>query len=166
MVFTLGNMHSIYTYGYGYSKKQCKSVTSWFLNSFLPRHNITVDITHRGMKRDCVVGYCDVSGNNFSRPREFQIELQSNMDEESYTKTLLHELTHLKQWVVGSLRMKSGKLCYSSEPVENYEYWYQPHEVEAREEENRLYEWYLLDMIVPDQEVSQRFSNRLCQSSY
>jgi len=63
-----------------------------------------------------------------------------------YIQTLFHELTHLAQWVRGSLRSRYGKLCYCKEPVEKWEYWYQPHEVEAREEEERLFEMYLTDI--------------------
>ena len=147
--------------GYGYSKILCEDVTSWFLNNFFPNHKITVDIVHRGLKRENVVGYCDVVGE-YHRPRHFLIELQTHMDEELYIKTLLHELTHLKQWVVGSLRSRYGKLCYSKVPVENWEYWYQPHEIEAREEEERLYVWYLTDkQSVPVDEVVRSLPNRL-----
>ena len=35
LVSTLGNMSSIYHSGYGYSKKLCEDVTSWFLNKVL-----------------------------------------------------------------------------------------------------------------------------------
>jgi len=53
-------------------------------------------------------------------------------------------------------------LCYSKIPVENWEYWYQPHEIEAREEEERLYVWYLTDkQSVPVDEVVRSFPNRL-----
>jgi len=148
--------------GYGYSKKLCESVTSWFLNNFFPRHKITVDIVHRGLKREGVNGYCDVSGETY-RPRHFLIELDTYMNEELYIKTLFHELAHMAQWIRGSLRHRYGKLCYCKEPVDNYEYWYMPHEVEARGEEERLFEMYLTDIYgVPDREVSQCFGNRLC----
>tara|TARA_B100001093_G_scaffold99443_1_gene91523 strand:+ start:1484 stop:1960 length:477 start_codon:yes stop_codon:yes gene_type:complete len=155
-------MSSIYHSGYGYSKILCEDVTSWFLNNFFPRHKIDVDIIHRGLKSEQVIGYCDVVGRNY-RPRHFMIELQTDMSKEMYIKTLLHELTHLKQWVEGSLRFRSGKLCYSTEPVENWSYEDQPHEIEARKEEVRLYDWYMNDTFgVPDGKVAQRFSNRLC----
>ena len=155
-------MSSIYHSGYGYSKVICEDVTSWFLNNFFPRHKISVDIIHRGLKNEQVVGYCDVVGHNY-RPRHFMIELQTDMSKEVYIKTLLHELVHLKQWVEGSLHFRSGKLCYSTEPVENWSYEDQPHEIEAREEEVRLYDWYMNDTFgVPDGKVAQRFSNRLC----
>jgi len=155
-------MFTIYHSGYGYRKKLCEDVTSWFLSNFLPRHKIDVTIIHRGLKREAVYGYCDVAEDTY-RPRKFLIELQTHMDEDLYIQTLFHELTHLRQWVVGSLRFRYGKLCYSKEPVEKYEYWYQPHEIEAREEEQRLYEWYLMDkQDVPVDEPSTVFSNRLC----
>ena len=155
-------MFSIDHSGYGYSKILCEDVTSWFLNEFFPRHKIHVEIIHRGLKREQVYGYCDTLNDSY-RPRDFLIELQTHMDTELYIKTLLHELVHLKQWVVGSLRVRYGKLCYSKEPVEKWEYWYQPHEIEAREEEERLYVEYLLNkkrMTV--NEPSTKFPNRLC----
>jgi len=150
--------------GYGYRKRVCEDVTIWFLNRFFPRHKITVDIVHRGLNREQVYGYCDVVGDTY-RPRHFLIELNTYMDEELYIKTLLHELTHLKQWVVGSLRLRSGKMYYGKECMENVDYWEQAHEVEAREQEETLYLDYLFDELnVPVQEVEQSFPNRLVQA--
>lgn len=135
-------MSSIYHSGYGYSKILCEDVTSWFLNKFLPRHKIDVEILHRGLRRENVYGYCDVLGET-KRPRHFLIELTTHMDKELYIKTLFHELVHLRQWVSGSLQLRYGKMCYCKEPVEKYEYEYQPHEIEARNDEEELYEEYM-----------------------
>ncbi len=149
--------------GYGYRKRVCEDVTAWFLNKFFPRHKIVIDIIHRGLKREGVNGYCDIIDKQY-RPREFQIELDTYMNEELYIKTLLHELTHLRQWVVGSLRIRYGKLCYSKEPVERYDYWHQPHEIEAREQEETLYLEYLIEKQgVPVPKVAHSFPNRLMQ---
>jgi len=137
-------MSYIQTSGYGYSKLLCEDVTTWFLNRFLPRHRIDVEILHRGLKREHVYGYCDVADGTY-RPRSFLIELDTHMDKELYIKTLLHELVHLRQWVVGSLQSKRGKMYYGKEPVENYDYEDQPHEIEAREQEETLYEEYILE---------------------
>ena len=41
--------------------------------------------------------------------------------------------------------MKRGKMHYGKIAVELYDYWHQPHEVEAREEEERLYIEYLIE---------------------
>ena len=150
--------------GYGYSTELCEDVTSWFLNNFFPRHKITVDIVHRDLKEEQVRGYCDVVGQGY-RPRNFLIELDTYMTKELYIQTLFHELTHLAQWIRGSLRHRYGKLCYCKTPVENWEYWYQPHEIEAREEEERLYVMYLTDTFgVPEDEPSTGFTNRLCSA--
>ena len=150
--------------GYGYSKLLCEDVTTWFLNKFFSRHQINVEIVHRGLKNEGVYGYCDILDFDY-RPRDFIIELQTHMDKELYIKTLLHELVHLRQWVVGSLRIRYGKLCYSKEPVEKYDYEYQPHEIEAREQEEILYLEYLIDKEgVPDPKVAQFFPNRLLQA--
>lgn len=148
--------------GYGYSKRLCEDVTTWFLKKFLPRHKINLEILHRGLKREQVYGYCDFV-DEFPRPRSFLIELDTYLDKELYTQTLLHELVHLRQWVVGSLRMRRGKMCYGKEPVENYEYWYQPHEVEAREQEETLYFEYLREKNGCNEEknVIEYFPNRL-----
>jgi len=147
MVYALGHMSIIYHYGYGYSKKLCEAVTSWYLNNFYPRHKITIEVQHRGLKREGVRGYCDILGNQY-RPRSFLIELDTNMDEELYTKTLIHELTHMSQWIRGTLKNRSGRMYYAGKRVDEYDYWQQPHEVEAREDEERLYFWYLHDLVV------------------
>ena len=153
--------------GYGYSKKLCKDIAEWFVSKYYPRHKLDIDIVHRSLKCDNVFGLCDVNGNIGSRPRAFLIDLHSNMDKELYARTLLHELTHVAQWIDGALHMKHGKLCYSQEPVENYSYQDQPHEIEARESEVILYDLWLMDRDrVPVGQVSYGFPNRLCQSSY
>jgi hypothetical protein len=155
-------MSSICHSGYGYSKILCEDVTTWFLNTYYPRHKINIDIVHRGLKRDKVVGYCDVIGPSH-RPRHFLIELQSDMFKDLYIKTLFHELTHMAQWVDGALRFRHGKMRYCQEPVENYDYEHQPHEIEARESEEILYDLYLNDIKgMPVEQVAQNwFPNRL-----
>ena len=156
-------MSYIQTSGYGYSKLLCESVTTWFLSKFLPRHKIEVEILHRGLKRERVYGYCDFTDENHKRPREFLIELDTHMSEELYIQTLLHELVHLRQWVLGSLQLRYGKMCYCKEPVEKYEYEYQPHEIEAREQEETLYEQYMLEVrgVTINQNVIKTISRHL-----
>lgn len=130
--------------GYGYRKRVCEDVTTWFVTKFLPRHQLDIRIVHRGLKREYVHGWCDFE-DDYKRPRSFLIELQSYLSEEDYIKTLLHELVHLRQWVKGSLRQKHGKMYYETQKVEDYEYLDQPHEIEAREQENILYLKYLFE---------------------
>jgi uncharacterized protein YkuJ len=69
------------------------------------------------------------------------------MSKEMYIKTLLHELVHLRQWVKGTLKMKSGKMHFDGENVSEVEYMSQPHEIEARELEEKLYIDYIFDTV-------------------
>ena len=142
---SLGNKSYISTSGYGYSKKRSQSVATWFINQYFPRHKLFLDIHHRGMKREDTFGYLDCVGSQ-SRPRMFLIELQSNMDVVQYTKTLLHELVHLKQWVEGSLRLKSGRFNWKGVDISGMDYLSQPHEEEAFRMEETLYNRYVFDI--------------------
>lgn len=150
--------------GYGYRKRICEDTTTWFVNQFLPRHQLDIRIVHRGLKREQVYGWCDFE-DDYKRPRSFLIELQTFMNEELYIKTLLHELVHMRQWVKGSLRQKRGKMYYGTQKIEDYEYEDQLHEVEAREQEEILYANYMNEKNpVPVSQVAQSFANRLCSA--
>ena len=137
-------MLTLYTKGYGFSKRLCEDVVSWFVSKYLPRHKLEIEVLHRGMKRESAYGYCDVAGRHYN-PREFLIELDTHMDKETYTKTLLHELYHVLQFCKGELKLKSSKRYYKGECMEDLEYYEQPHEIAARWNERILYQQYLTD---------------------
>jgi hypothetical protein len=64
--------------------------------------------------------------------------------------------------VNGTLRAKRGKRYYNSINVEDIEYWDQPHEIEAREQEVILYAEYMNAINpVPVSQVAHYFPNRL-----
>ena len=46
-------------------------------------------------------------------------------------------------------------MCYYTEPAENWDYENQPHEIEAREEEERLYVMYLTDTCTTCQKMNR-----------
>jgi hypothetical protein len=137
-------MLTLYTEGYGYSKRLCEDVVSWFVSKYLPRHKLEIEVLHRGLKREQSLGYCDVAGRHYN-PREFLIELDTHMDKETYTTVLLHELYHVLQFVSGELKLKSSKKYYKGECMEDLEYYEQPHEISARWNERILYQEYLTD---------------------
>lgn len=61
--------------------------------------------------------------------------------------------------------MCDGKMCYHKEPVDNYRYDHQPHEIDAREQEETLYLEYMKHKnLVPVGKVVQFFPNRLMQA--
>jgi hypothetical protein len=58
-------------------------------------------------------------------------------------------------------------MYYGKECVEDYDYWHQPHEVEAHHMEEVLYLEYLTETQgVPQKKVAQSFSNRLLSPVY
>jgi len=132
------------TVGYGYSSILCEDIASWFINKFVPRHKFFVRIVHKGLKREQSFGFCDFVDQSY-RPRVFVIEVQSNLSKEMYAKTLLHEFVHLRQWLHGTLKLKSGKMYFDGESVEKYEYMEQPHEIEAYDAEDKLYLDFMYD---------------------
>ena len=130
--------------GYNARKRRAEDAVRWFIQKYLPRHHIYIEMLHRGLRREQAYGYCSVSGEIY-RPREFLIEIDPKLDLELYTKTILHELVHLRQWVLGDLRQKRGKTYYGSTDVDELDYEDQPHEIEAREQEETLYITYLIE---------------------
>ena len=137
-------MLTLYTEGYGYSKRLCEDVVTWFIAKYLPRHKLEIEVLHRGLKREQALGYCDVVGRHYN-PREFLIELDTHLDKETYTTVLIHELYHILQFVSGELKLKASKRYYKGECMEDLEYWEQPHEISARWNERILYQQYLTD---------------------
>ena len=135
-------MLTLYTEGYGFSKRLCEDVVCWFVSKHLPRHKLEIEVLHRGMKREHAYGYCDVAGRHYN-PREFLIELDTHLDKETYITVLLHELYHILQFVSGELKLKSSKRYYKGECMEDLEYYEQPHEISARWNERVLYGEYM-----------------------
>ena len=67
------------------------------------------------------------------------------IEQNLYVTTLLHELVHLRQWVRGQLKYRSGRMLFNEERVTDMEYVHQPHEIEAFALENSLYLDYMYD---------------------
>ena len=126
------------TTGYNYSVRRCEDVVLWFVANYLPRHKIDIYVNHRGLLREGVFGWCTVLDSD-SRPREFEIEIHNRLDNEKYTKTLLHELWHVFQHVKGHLRDKRGKRLWRGIDHTETDYSDQPWEMEALKMEDVLY---------------------------
>ena len=135
------------TTGYGYSKRLCEDVVTWFIAKYFPRHKLEIEVFHRGLKRENALGYCDVAGETY-RPRSFLIEMDTHLDKKTYVRVLLHELYHLKQWVDGELKLKASKKYFKGECVEDLQYWEQSHEIFAFWNEKILYHEYVKERLL------------------
>ena len=128
--------------GYKYSKNRCESIATWFVDKYLPRHKIFVNVDHKGLLREGVFGWQWATDSD-SRPREFEIEIHNRMTVEEYTKTLLHELWHVRQHVKGQLKDKYNKRLWKGVDHSKTDYNNQPWEKDANVMEEILYREYL-----------------------
>ena len=106
------------------------------------RHHLDITVVHRGLKREGAVGFCTVMDCDH-RPREFLIEMETTLSEDLYCQTLLHELWHVYQHVIGTLRDKRGVRYWKNIDSDHLSYQDQPWEQEAQQMEIKLYNCYL-----------------------
>ncbi len=136
-------MLRVSTSGYNYSHNLCVNIVEWFVDEYLSRYKLDINIHHcRLVKREQVFGWVWAVDCDY-RPREFEIELHNLMSTDEYSKTLLHELWHVYQHVMGHLKDKYGKrlwrgIDYSS----TRDIKKQPWEQQAQKMEEILYEKY------------------------
>ncbi len=128
--------------GYDYSEKRCVDVTEWFVDEYLSRYNIDINVHHcRLVNRESVYGWCWAVDCDY-RPREFDIEIHNQLPMYQYIQTLLHELWHVYQHVKGDLKDKYGKRCWKGVDHSKIDYENQPWEKEAVKMEEILYRKY------------------------
>ena len=129
------------TTGYNYSKQRCERIVNWFVNTYLPRYKITINVDHLGLMRQGVFGWMWASDCDY-RPREFEIEIHNRMTPQNYTKTLLHELWHVHQHVKNQLKDKYNKRLWRGIDHSDTAYAKQPWEKDATRMEEILYKKY------------------------
>jgi len=134
-------MHYLETTGYNYSKRRCERIVSWFVDEYLPRYKVVINIDHLGLVKQGVFGWMWASDCDY-RPREFEIEIHNRMTPENYTKTLLHELWHVHQHVKGLLKDKHNKRLWKGIDHSETDYADQPWEKQANTMEEYLFTKY------------------------
>ena len=134
-------MLSITHSGYNYSQRRCVRIVDWFVNEYLPRHKVEINVDHKGLLRERVFGWAWVVPPDH-RPREFEIEIHNRLSPELYTETLLHELWHVYQHVTGQLKDKYNKRYWKGIDHSETNYDDQPWEKEAHRMEKILYKRY------------------------
>ena len=128
--------------GYDYSEKRCVDVAEWFVDEYLSRYNIDINVHHcRLINRESVYGWCWATDCDY-RPREFDIEIDNQLPMHMYIETLLHELWHVYQHVKGDLKDKYGKRLWKGVDHSKIDYEKQPWEKEAVKMEQILYRQY------------------------
>ena len=122
------------------------------LGGRMARHvEVEIKLTKDLKKKEDAYGYCGITGDSLSKPREFCIELDASMNHplDQLLFWLGHEFVHLKQFVRGELfDYETGKTQWKSRVynMANIIHDDQPWEKEAYRLEGVLYEefaeWY------------------------
>jgi hypothetical protein len=92
-----------------------------------------------------IYGYCHITDDRLSRPREFEIELDAKKRVTKMLLTLAHEMTHLKQFARRQLRnYDNGSTTWKGETVgrkreKKIGHRRLPWEVEAYKKEKELF---------------------------
>jgi len=125
-------------------KRITRSVVEWFVTEHkLNRYKFDLDIVVRGLLREGLHGACSVTDSTY-RPREFLIELHSGLEREDYISTLMHELLHLKQWLVSDRKERRGKNYWHGKLIDpDTAYEDEPWEQEAFSNEVQLRQQFL-----------------------
>lgn len=128
--------------------KVLRSAGQWYAEKLMGKRlakNINVRVTFipdYNKKTGCS-GTC-IWEDDYIRPREFVIELDSSDKPETILQNLAHEMVHVKQWARGELKdvMRGYSLCKWMGKVvdtDTVEYYDTPWEIEAFGREYGLY---------------------------
>lgn len=125
-------------------KRITRSAVEWFVNHYeLNRYKFDLDIIVRGLRSEGLNGCCTVMDSTY-RPREFVIEVHSGLEKEDYISTLMHELLHLKQWLVSDRKERRGKNYWHGKLIDpDTAYEDEPWEREAFGTEAQLCQQFL-----------------------
>ena len=111
--------------------------------------DVLVKLTKDLKKKEKAYGFCHITDDSLSRPREFMIELDASMKYsfDQILTWLAHEMVHLKQFVRGELcDYETGRVQWKTRSFGRVHYDDQPWEKEAYRLEGELYEmfeeWY------------------------
>jgi hypothetical protein len=122
-----------------------KSVSNFVRKTYFPRHrsvNINFDLT----RKDIDYAY-HASCYSWS-PRRFHIVVHDIINIKDFIQVLIHEMVHVKQYVLGELNDKpvgdSFKIYWKKEDHTDTPYYKQPWEIEAYQLQKDLYVKFLM----------------------
>jgi hypothetical protein len=127
--------------------EKIKEATDWLGNKLMGKrlaNNVGVEVVliHNLCKKKAAHGLFYCVDTIKSRPREFEIELDSSLAESTIIQCLCHEMVHVKQTVKLEFREDTddSKIWYGKKiDTIKTDYWELPWEIEAHGRERGLY---------------------------
>ena len=118
------------------------------LSSQLKKY-VSIDLVFVNLQKQNLFASTAISDEeeNYSRPREFVIEIDSSLSKRGILQGLAHELAHVKQYAKGEMKdyvkmpskVRWRDYIYECDQDDNFDYWSSPWEVEAYGYEKCLY---------------------------
>lgn len=124
-------------------RELAKTVAEFVYNKYLSRFKtIMIDfkIVKNLAEKDGADGLCFAT--DYSKPRLFEIEIDSNLPLTCFIKTVIHEMIHVKQYVRGELvdrQRGRAKVTWKGKDHTKTSYSKQPWEREAYRLQESLY---------------------------
>ena len=105
---------------------------------------VTIKLDHEETVKENAHGLC-LWTDHIYRPKKFSIVLSDKLNKKLFRKTLLHELVHVKQYIMNELKdCYSGQIKWKKKIYEDtedyYEYINTPWEKQAYSVSEKLYE--------------------------
>ena len=99
-----------------------------------PKSTITVKMLTGSPSDDCA------SADRIKNKR-FELRLNHSRlkDSSELIKSVMHEVTHIKQYIENGLRMGAKVARYEGEEYRDFDYWFTPWEMEARAMEQPMF---------------------------
>jgi hypothetical protein len=109
--------------------------------------NLYVKLMFAELDEDYATASISDEEENWSRPREFVIEIDSSQSKRGILQRLAHEMTHVKQIAKGEMKdyvkmpskVRWQDYIYECDENDHFDYWTSPWEVEAYGNEKCLY---------------------------
>ena len=152
MVSPLVMSYSLSFVGYNQRRKLTRNVVEWFINCRkLNRFSLFIDVNDRRCRNtEGNNGTCSTL-DSVSRPRMFEIEMDNNLEDGEYIKTLFHELTHMEQRLRKKHQYRVSWKDYSKwkgkKVNDDIAYDLLPWEIEANEQEEKLTDEYVASLL-------------------
>lgn len=137
-------MKNIHTHGSTKHRQQlAKNVINWYIDNYMPNvRKLHIDLHINRLKK--VHGVCTQL-----EKRKYKIEIDDRLSKDNYIITLMHEMIHVKQYVLNEMcDMPSGSVRWKSRPInpDSLDYWEHPWEKEAHRYDELLACVFMVDM--------------------
>ena len=134
--------------GSAFQKRTAKQCAEIAITELMPRIktlNLEIAIRKFHVAEKDIVGWC-LNFNNTKRSRHFGIVLNREQSVRSFIHTIMHEMVHVKQYVQNELKevyAPTRRIVWMGQEYSDDVYSDAPWEIEARMEEDYLFEVYM-----------------------